>query len=107
MPGFAMFGDAPVYIMGEYENRVVDYRSIVEYTPLLANPRNPGAFYLLVQGISVSWSSRNTVLVPASLPRSAFDVDARTGRGGVGHALHHHAARRVPSVRPGVRGGHK
>ncbi|KAL5220470.1 hypothetical protein ABZP36_025183 [Zizania latifolia] len=81
LPGFAAFGDTPVYI-GSYNAahfELIEYRSSLPYTPLLANPRNAG-YYIPVKGISVSW---NGVHLPVSLPTGALDLDTRSGRGGV------------------------
>jgi hypothetical protein len=102
MPGFAAFGNTSLYL-GELGYHLVDYKGAIQYTPILASPRNPGGYYVPVQGISVSW---NGVDVKASLPKGAFDLDALTGRGGVVLSTVTQYARRVPPVRPGVRRGH-
>ncbi|KAF0926844.1 hypothetical protein E2562_027428 [Oryza meyeriana var. granulata] len=80
LPRFAAFGDTPVYL-GMEGRGFVNYTEVIPYTPLLTNPRNPG-YYLPVKGISVWW---NGVNISASLPAGAgaFDLDVRTGRGGV------------------------
>ncbi|XP_040375827.1 chitinase CLP-like [Oryza brachyantha] len=78
LPGFAAFGDTPVYISREGAS-LVNYTDAFPYTPILTNPRSPG-YYLPVKGISVWWSEPK---VTASLPAGALDLDARTGRGGV------------------------
>jgi hypothetical protein len=79
LPGFAAFGDTPVYL-GTESRGLVEYTASIPHAPLLANPRNPGGYYVPVKGISVSWHG---VYVAASLPDGVLDLDARTGRGGV------------------------
>lgn len=79
LPAFAAFGNTPVYLATPDPRGLIDYTSSIPYTPLLTNPRNAG-YYIPVKGISVSWHG---VDVAATLPGGAFDLDVRTGRGGV------------------------
>uniref|UniRef100_J3L7P1 Xylanase inhibitor C-terminal domain-containing protein n=1 Tax=Oryza brachyantha TaxID=4533 RepID=J3L7P1_ORYBR len=78
LPGFASFGDTPVYI-GIQDRGFLNYTDAIPYTPILTNPRSSG-YYLPVKAISVWWNAPN---VTASLPAGALDLDVRTGRGGV------------------------
>uniref|UniRef100_A0A0D9VA17 Peptidase A1 domain-containing protein n=1 Tax=Leersia perrieri TaxID=77586 RepID=A0A0D9VA17_9ORYZ len=83
MPGFATFGDTPVYMATPNPNGPFDFTKLIPYTPFLTNPRSGGGggYYLPVKRISVSW--RGPDAVPVSLPAGALELDARTGRGGV------------------------
>ncbi|KAL6616666.1 hypothetical protein ACP70R_038936 [Stipagrostis hirtigluma subsp. patula] len=79
LPAFAAFGDTPVYLGTELRG-LVEYTGSIPTTPLLANPKNPGGYYVPVKAITVSWHG---VDVAASLAGGALDLDARSGRGGV------------------------
>ncbi|KAL6620139.1 hypothetical protein ACP70R_035278 [Stipagrostis hirtigluma subsp. patula] len=77
LPGVALFGDTPIYLMG-YPPELT---AVIAHTPLVRNPRGGGGgYYLPVESISVYWNGATT---PESIPPGALAIDPWTGRGGV------------------------
>ncbi|RCV18002.1 hypothetical protein SETIT_3G265800v2 [Setaria italica] len=94
LPGVAIFGDTPIHL-GSYPP---DLMTTIASTPLAANPRGSGGYYLPVEAISVSWSNWNVAPTRAALPPGALELDAATGRGGVTLST----VRRYTAMRPDV-----